>query len=490
MIRIPFKMPARDITLTGTGGEPQKEAPLLFRLRLLYAGTGGIAAEESRLFDGSQPLHIGRSGAGPADGKWVRIDDERVSREHAVLRAVDDFLLVEDLKSKNGSSVNGQALAPGERRPLRDGDLLRVGDSFLLLRREVVSLNDVAIPSLLGVSLAARELRAAIVRVTPSERPVLIEGETGTGKEVVAQAIHALSQRRGRLIAINCAAIPATLAEAQLFGVRRGAFTGAIDQPGHFLDAHEGTLFLDEVGELSIDLQPKLLRTLETREVTPVGTTRTVPCDARIVAATNRNLEDAVARRHFRADLYARLSGSILRTPPLRERREDILLLAQHFAGGGFRPSPRLVAAMLGYDWPLNIRELKNLIGRIQDAENESVLVRELSARKLATPAAASAEAPPARPAPAAFAPAPAAPSSPSVAVDELRAEWAKGDPIPTRAKVIALLTQHRGSLHAIERAFGASRRQFRRWAEEKYGLDLASFRAAGSPPEEEEGDG
>lgn len=227
---------------------------------------------------------------------------------------------------------------------------------------------------LIGCSPSFRRVLQEVNLVGPAQCAVLIQGETGTGKEVIARAVHDASERRTRpFVAINCAAIPATLLESELFGHERGAFTGAsISRPGRFETAHKGTLFLDEIGELPLEVQPKLLRAIQEQEFERLGSNQTVRVDVRIVAATNRDLRQMVNERKFRADLYYRLNVYPIALPSLRERRNDIPLLAAHFvnvfAGRQGKaisgiPSPAM-AAITEYAWPGNIRELQNFIER------------------------------------------------------------------------------------------------------------------------------
>lgn len=435
-------------TQNGSQEVEGKASPPVWKLRLLYEGgvaRRGIIKAEAVAWHGAKPFGIGRRNASPAQqGPWLQVEDDRVSREHARLHKRMNGLFVEDLHSRNGSTLNGVRLRPAESQPIRDGDVLRVGDSFLMLRSEPELVLDLPIASVIGVSQAVCTLRFAIGRCALPGRPVLLMGETGTGKEVAAQAIHLLSRRAGPLVTINCAAVPATLAEAQLFGVTRGAFTGAVAHSGLFGEADRGTLLLDEIGDLPQELQPKLLRALETREVMPVGAQRPIARDVRIVAATNRDLGDAMRNKTFRDDLYARISADVIQLAPLRERREDILPLAQRFEGAHFRPSPRLVAALLAHAWPRNIRELGHIVGRLADRSEDEVI--------------------------GALAAALAPPAPPPVQ------RWLHGDPVPCKAEVRALLIAHQGNLTHIEQASGYSRRQFRRWVE-SYGLDLARYR-------------
>jgi transcriptional regulator with GAF, ATPase, and Fis domain len=229
---------------------------------------------------------------------------------------------------------------------------------------------DVVVAELLGESPAWRDVQRALPRVSQSDLPVLILGETGTGKELVARAVHALSARERRaFVAHNCGATPDSLIESELFGHARGAFTGAVaDRSGLFEVADRGTLFLDEIGDASALLQMKLLRVLQEGEARRVGDTRVRRLDVRVISATHRELDQAVAAGHFRADLYYRLNAVRLRLPPLRERGTDVLLLARHFvtraasAGGVEAPeiSPELAAQLMRHPWPGNVRELAN----------------------------------------------------------------------------------------------------------------------------------
>jgi formate hydrogenlyase transcriptional activator len=223
-------------------------------------------------------------------------------------------------------------------------------------------------------SNAFRSLFSQVEVVAPTDATILITGETGTGKEVIARVIHELSPRRSRaLVKMNCAAMPAGLFESELFGHERGAFTGAINShPGRFAIAHQGTLLLDEIGDMALELQPKLLRVLQEREFEAVGSTRTRRVDVRVIAATNHNLRDMVAERSFREDLYYRLNMFPLVLPPLRERKADIPVLAMHFLkefASAMRRHVRTIPsdtmrALLRYEWPGNVRELQNYVAR------------------------------------------------------------------------------------------------------------------------------
>jgi DNA-binding NtrC family response regulator len=246
------------------------------------------------------------------------------------------------------------------------------------------------VDGIVGTSLPLRSLLQQVRTVAATDTTVLIQGDTGTGKERIARALHDLSGRSaGRFVKVNCAAIPSGLLESELMGHEKGAFTGAVAQRiGRFELAHNGTIFLDEIGEMPLDLQPKLLRILQEREFERLGSTRTVRSNTRVIAATNRDLRALAFARLFREDLYYRLSVFPLRVPSLREREQDIPLLAQHFAdeiarrmGKQLQPLSALdVERLMAYRWPGNIRELQNVIERaVILAEDGSLSIPELS---------------------------------------------------------------------------------------------------------------
>jgi two-component system response regulator PilR (NtrC family) len=256
---------------------------------------------------------------------------------------------------------------------------------------------------LLGKSRAMQKVFELITKIHSVKTSVLITGESGTGKELVARALHSEGARaKMRFVAINCGAIPEELMESELFGHRRGSFTGAVvDKPGLFQEADGGTLFLDEIGELSLGLQVKLLRALQERKVKQVGATEELEVDVRVIAATNRDLETEVARGAFRADLYYRLNVIELRLPPLRHRREDIPLLAEHFLkrfsaehGRLSKLSIEAMRRLETYEFPGNVRELENIIERAVALSSSALIgasdLPEVKAAKLAAPQAPS----------------------------------------------------------------------------------------------------
>ncbi|HEY1551393.1 MAG TPA: sigma-54 dependent transcriptional regulator, partial [Kofleriaceae bacterium] len=287
-------------------------------------------------------------------GTWFDVGN------HARLRVDRELLLDDERRTalRVVALVGGIALDAAE---------LRAGDSPASLPRDVGD-----IPGMIAASPAMRRVLADIGRLAGSRATVVITGESGVGKEVVARALHQRSERSAQpYVAFNCAAVPHELFEGQLFGYRKGAFTGATaDQPGVIRAANGGTLFLDEIGELPLEIQPKLLRFLDNAEVFPLGAKRPVTVDVRVIAATNRDLAAEMRKGRFREDLYYRLLVVPLLVPPLRERREDIMPLARHFArtlvDDGRAPAfaPDAVAALTEHAWPGNVRELRNVIAR------------------------------------------------------------------------------------------------------------------------------
>ncbi len=240
-----------------------------------------------------------------------------------------------------------------------------------VLRRHVDRMYDTS--SMIGSCQLVKNLCEVIKRIAPMPSTILLEGESGTGKELAAKSIHDLSQRSGSFVPVNCGAMSAELLESELFGHVKGAFTGAHQtREGLFRYANKGTLFLDEIGEMPLPMQAHLLRVLEEKTIRPVGSNQEIPVDTRIIAATNRNLQERVDQGEFREDLFFRLNVLNLKIPPLRDRREDLKLLAQHFVNTlasnlGIKPveiRPEQLAVMQQYHWPGNVRELKNLIER------------------------------------------------------------------------------------------------------------------------------
>ncbi len=302
-------------------------------------------------------------------GNEVVIEDPFVSRVHLEVRIYPHGVEVVDLDTKNGTHYQGariRELAVRDEVTLLLGKQVtvrvRVGDDAPQPRG--ASRDDA---ELVGASAPMQRLRAALAKLAPSPLTVLIEGETGTGKEVVARTIHRLSPRAQKpFVVFDCAAVSPSLIASELFGHVKGAFTGAVGaSEGAFRAAHGGTLFLDEVGELPLELQPALLRALEARQVKPVGGDQYLPVDVRVVAATNRSLEDEVEAGRFRKDLLFRLAVGRVKVPALRARSEDVPALAAHFAAAfGAAVAPSALETLAARPWPGNVRELRNVVER------------------------------------------------------------------------------------------------------------------------------
>jgi transcriptional regulator with GAF, ATPase, and Fis domain len=308
----------------------------------------------------------------------VVITDQTISRFHCRIERGSAGWTVVDCGSTNGTRIDGVKILTAE---LERESVISIGDSVLRIRADGLrapSELPITPPfgALVGGSSAMQKLFQLLERVAPSEIDVLLQGESGTGKELVAsEIVQRGSRANGPFVVVDCGALSPSLIESELFGHVRGAFTGADrDREGAFEVADGGTVFLDEIGELPLDLQPKLLRALESREVRRVGRTKTTPIDVRVLAATHRDLEREVNRGRFREDLYYRLAKVSVRIPPLRDRLEDVPMLVRRFlAAMGARNvedvlastfPPEVLVEMQSYDWPGNVRELRNYIER------------------------------------------------------------------------------------------------------------------------------
>ncbi len=390
----------------------------------------------------------------------VLLPGHDASRQHASVGRSGSLPTLQDLDSRNGTWVNGRRIT---EHPIGPGDVVRIGEWIGVVLElpdppPKLDFSELAAGWYGGVTLA-RAIDPAR-RVAPTDLPVIVQGETGTGKEGLARAIHAWSARSGPFVAVNCAAIPSAMAEAELFGYRKGAFTGADrSHLGFFRAAHGGTLFLDEIVDLPLPLQTKLLRVLEQHEVQSLGEPHPVRVDARVVSATQEALPGAVAERRFRPDLMARLDGLTVLLPPLRRRREDVAPLfarVLHEQTGGRMPDvePRLVEALLLYDWPLNVRELVLLVRQLLAIHaHEPTLKRAmLPPRIVAAPGAAtpSRRTPPAR-----------APTDDDDAIDRL----------------VNALRQHDGNVSRAAKALGISRSRAYRLLDTRPGLEARSRR-------------
>ncbi|MFN3199657.1 MAG: sigma 54-interacting transcriptional regulator [Bradymonadia bacterium] len=322
----------------------------------------------------------------------LALTDKSVSSLHFRITAVDNGYVLRDEGSTNGTFYGDIKIREIYLKP---GTIFRAGNSVMKFQPTqdilTIALSERdRFDKVIGASVPMREIFANLERVAPSELTVMIQGETGTGKEVVARAVHNASPRSKKpFVVLDCSAIPKDLIESTVFGHEKGAFTGAISShKGVFEQAHGGTIFLDELGELPLDMQPKLLRVLENREVKRVGSDRTVNVDVRVVAATNRDLRQMVTEGKFREDLYFRMSVVQLHLPPLRSRKDDVPLLAKSFlerinaqrAEIGRSPlevSPEAYAALKTRPWPGNVRELKNVVERAASLGEGPVLTRQ-----------------------------------------------------------------------------------------------------------------
>ena len=425
------------------------------------------APPSRHLLLGVDQVSLGRAAA-PAVVRKARelvlsLADGWMSTRHAVLRRTGDTWIVEDTRSRNGTHVNG---SPCTRAALKDGDVLELGRTLLLFRSAVrhvkgesPDLDGANLPSpaqglaTFSPALAAETSRLA--NIARSTVPVVLHGPTGSGKEVAARAIHQLSGRQGAFVAVNCGGIAKTLVETELFGYRKGAFSGADeDRPGLMRSADKGTLFLDEIADLPSPAQAVLLRALQESEVLPVGATRPVKVDVRVLAATHRDLQKQVNEGAFRADLFARISGFTVRLPPLRGRREDLGLLI----GGILRRAapdlverisltPEAAGKLFAHGWPLNVRELEKCLSTaLVLAAGQPIDVQHLpdwaqTPRVEETPSRAASEA-------------------------DLR----------QRDELVALLKEHRGNVSSMARAMGKARMQVQRWLK-RHGLEAEAFR-------------
>ena len=333
-----------------------REAPDVVLLDINLPDMDGIAALR----------HVAARPAAPPAVMLTAMSEPRLVKEAILAGACDYIVKPYDLKELLGTLRTAVAGADA-RRAAAAG----VGQDLL--------------DQLIGESAGMREVKMLILRYAPSDSPVLILGESGTGKELVALAIHETSRRRGAsCVAINCGALPETLLESELFGAEKGAFTDAVSRAGSFEQANGGTLFLDEIGEMSPTAQTRLLRVIEQKELIRVGGSRAIPLDVRVVSATHRELTAHRDNRGFRADLFYRLSVLPIRVPPLRDRSEDIPMLAAHFLsllgkkGTGMSDEAR--EKLCAHRWPGNIRELRNVMERAAlAAEGTAIAARHVS---------------------------------------------------------------------------------------------------------------
>ena len=426
---------------------------------LTLVDTDDLDRVGERILLGSHPVALSRTSTVFPGGPLA---DGRASRSHAeVDRSPSGGYVLRDMGSRNGSFVNGNRIV-GSGQPLTAGDVVQIGDTLLLFHdAQVPPPPDAKVEGLLGRSNLIREVRSSIARyaAATATAPVLVLGETGTGKELVARAIAGLGRPSGPFVALSAIETPRDLVAATLFGHGRGAFTGAAEaRKGVFRAADRGTLFLDEVGELDASIQATLLRVLQEQEVRPVGADAPVRVDVRLVAATNRDLLELVRDGTFRADLYSRLAYLTVRQPALRDRPDDVALLARHFAqqaigsaGSDTRFTPEAMTALLRHSWPFNVRELKAAVelalaewpgeGRV---ELPSALLAQMEAHREAFTSAG---------------------------------RGPETTPALNRAAIEAALTRHGGNMSHAAADLGKDRGQLYRMVR-KLGIDPGTFRA------------
>jgi len=440
-------------------GEPGDGARNVPQLVFLARCDATETPSQRHLLEGIDEVLIGRGDPSIRRRNGVLaldVPDTRMSRRHARIACSRGGWILEDQESKNRTLVNG---APAGKKTLDDGDVIECGHSFFLFRDAVpavfpdrVDLVDEELPaptpSLRTFVASFADMLAPLAALAASSIPITIRGETGTGKEVVARAVHELSGRSGRFLGLNCGALAPSIVEAELFGHRRGAFTGAVhDRLGLIRQADKGTLLLDEIGELPPPAQATLLRVLQERELIPLGGSGPVAVDLRLVCATHRDLEALVTAQIFRNDLYARLTGATLRLPPLCERREDFgLLLGSLLARRGLRGklafSSAAMRLLIAHDWPLNVRELERCLEVVAAiAGGRPVQPADLPQGLRVTPS--------------------------TRLTDEERQH---------RDQLVELFRRHDGSVAAVARALNKARMQIHRWAK-RYGIAIDSFR-------------
>ena len=417
----------------------------------------------------------------------LSVPEAAVSRYHAKVERVPGGHVLRDNGSTNGTLVNGVRVT---EHLLQDHDVVRVGDSlFRYAIRAVLAYGAYRIDGTVIESSRPvhHKIKSALIggcqidvlldrvdKIAKTQLACVIQGESGTGKELLARAIHDASERKGPFQAINCAALPANLIESELFGYRKGAFTGAThDKQGLVRAANFGTLFLDEIGDMPLEAQSKLLRVLQEREVLPIGATAAERVDVRVVAATHRDLEAEVAASRFRGDLLARLREFAVRIPSLRERREDLYPLTLHFLRKSGRADAAVtlpfMLALAHYAWPYNVRELESAVklsvalsdGREMDLKHLPEALQDgLRAHGRTGPGTGPMQIPKAL-----------APEPPAVVT-------AKPKQIgpPTEAELREVLAKHRGNIAAVGRELGKERMQVHRWLK-RYAIDIGQYR-------------
>ncbi|MEM9070990.1 MAG: sigma 54-interacting transcriptional regulator [Myxococcota bacterium] len=445
--------------------------------------TPGLVLVYSRLHDhlpSSLPFLGKTTTIGREADNSLSIPEAAVSRYHAQIEHRTDGWWIVDKGSTNGTVINGVKTAAYR---LENHDIVRVGDTIFrfaksgVYRFSAYRLDGTVVESARPLNHSVRdsplvggysidELLDRLERVAPTELSVVVTGESGTGKELVAREVHRLSGRKGPFQAINCAALPANLLESELFGYLKGAFTGASsDKVGLVQAAHGGSLFLDEIGDMPLEAQAKLLRVLQEKEVLPLGATVPRPVDVRIVCATHRDLDHFVADGRFRGDLLARLREFLVQLPPLRERREDLYRLVRHFLARAGRGATQVsfpyMLAVAHYGWPYNVRELESAVklslalcdgAQELDLPHLPATIQQALDGHGATGKAIQSPAT-----------APAKSSTRSQA--------------PPEAVLRELLARHRGNIAAVGRELGKERMQIHRWLK-RYDIDPTHYRS------------
>jgi sigma-54 dependent transcriptional regulator, acetoin dehydrogenase operon transcriptional activator AcoR len=387
----------------------------------------------------------------------LRFPDTMVSAKHTTLVRDRGRWILADANSRNGTIVNGVVT---QQTMLENGDWIAVGGTFMMFRE----LEMPSVPTRLDQRADHDELGnlpdgfrtmspeyelvlMSLLKIARSKGSIVLLGETGTGKEVLARAIHQMSERTGPLVAVNCGGIPSNLVESELFGHKAGAFSGATgDRDGLLVASSRGTIFLDEIGELSAAAQTALLRALQEGEVRPIGSTTARKVDLRVIAATNSDLPKLVKEKKFRADLWARLNGFTVRLPSLRDRKDDLGLLVRSLVPRyALNPqdlslTPQAAAALFRYDWPLNVRELEKALERASTLGGSRLEVPHLPP-ELTNPATAG-----------------------------------RQDDQELRQRLVELLTEHGGNVANVGRAMGKARQQIQKWCK-RLGINPEDYR-------------
>ncbi len=436
-----------------------------------------LYAEESASLPGAWTFSQERTTIGRDDSADLRLPIAAVSRAHAEIVWDESRWLVRDMGSRNGTLLDGH---PVTQAVLERGAELRIGDGVLkfldfeasnycpyLLDGNVTGQQRLAENTDLVGGYQMDCIAAELAHIAPTNLSVVLLGESGTGKEVAARELHRNSGRRGAFQAVNCAAIPATLLESELFGYKRGAFSGADrDKPGLVRLADQGTLLLDEIGDMPLEAQAKLLRVLQSREVYPLGATAPERVDIRVVCATHRDLQRLIQLEKFRDDLYARLNEYQLRLPPLRDRKEDVFQLTRSFLKRHGRSELKLsfgfALGLVSYDWPYNVRELEGCIKRCL-ALCEGPIIEESSLPEPIKDLMADYGRPLTR-------------TEHTVQGSSFDVARGTRSSAPTDAELRALLERHRGNVAAVGRDLGKARMQVHRWME-RYGIDVDDYR-------------